>query len=328
MKAVWYEKNGAAAEVLKFGEQPKPHPRPGEVLVRLYASGVNPSDVKARAGATRKIAFPFIIPDSDGAGVIEAVGADVPKTRIGEKVWIYNAQWERAFGTSAEYVALPSRQAPKLPMGLGFQEGACLGIPVITAYRCLFAEGSPKGKSVLVTGGAGAVGHYAIQLARWAGAAHIASTVSSTEKAEHAKRAGADTVIDYRRENVAEVLLAATKGRGIDCVADVDLGANFPAYLPALATEACVSAYASMGQPMLTLPFYQIFRTNISLRPVLVYSLSHASLDRAIAGIAQWCAEAKPVFAVAETFALSDAVAAHECVEAGRKLGQVLLTME
>ncbi len=328
MKAVWYEKNGAARDVLQIGEQPKPGPAPGEVLVRLYASGLNPSDVKARSGATRKIVFPMIIPNSDGAGIIEAVGAGVDPARIGQKVWVYNAQWERALGTSAQYVAVPDVLAPALPGGLDFAQGACLGIPVLTAHRCIFAEGSPRGKAVLVTGGAGVVGHYAIQLARWAGAGLIACTVSSAEKAEHARQAGADIVIDYRRENVAEALLKATDGRGIDCVADVDLGANLPEYLPALAIEASITAYASMRQPAVTLPFYQMFRTNLSIRPALVYSLSRATLDRAIADIARWCAEGKPIFSIAERFPLAEAVAAHECVEAGTKLGHVVLTID
>jgi len=328
MKAVWYEKNGAARDVLQIGERPKPSPAAGEVLVRLHASGLNPSDVKARAGATRKIAFPFIIPNSDGAGIIEAVGEGVDPARIGQKVWVYNAQWERACGTSAEYVALPSVLAPALPAGLGFAQGACLGIPVLTAHRCVFAEGSPRGKAVLVTGGAGVVGHYAIQLARWGGARLVACTVSSAAKAEHAWLAGADIVIDYRQENVAEALLKATGGRGIDCVADVDLGANLPEYLPALATEASVTAYASMRQPAVTLPFYQMFRTNLSIRPALVYSLTRATLDRAIADIARWCAETKPIFSIAEQFSLTEAIAAHDCVEAGVKLGHVVLTIE
>ncbi|WP_430396240.1 NADPH:quinone reductase [Ferrovibrio sp.] len=328
MKAVWYDKNGAAQEVLQIGERAKPSPAAGEVLVRLFASGLNPSDVKARAGATRKIAFPFIIPNSDGAGIIEAVGAGVDRTRVGQKVWVYNAQWERAFGTSAEYVALPEVLAPALPDGLSFAQGACLGIPVLTAHRCIFAEGSPKGKAVLVTGGAGVVGHYAIQLARWGGARLVACTVSSEAKANHARMAGADIVIDYRRENVAEALLKATDGRGIDCVADVDLGANFPEYLPALATEASVTAYASMRQPAVTIPFYQVFRANLSIRPALVYSLSRTTLDHAIADIARWCAETRPAFSIAEQFPLASAIAAHECVEAGTKLGHVVLTIE
>lgn len=328
MKAIWYEKNGPARDVLQSGEQPTPQPGPGEVLVQLHASGLNPSDVKARAGSTRKITFPLIIPNSDGAGIIAAIGEGVAPSRLGQPVWVYNAQWERAFGTSAEYVALPDRLAPKLPNGLSFAQGACLGIPVLTAHRCLFADGSPKGKAVLITGGAGVVGHYAIQLARWAGARLVACTVSSLAKAEHARQAGADIAIDYRQENVAEAIRQATSGHGIDCVVDVDIGTNLPTYLPALATEASIAAYASAGQPIVSLPFYQIFRANLSIRPVLVYSLAQATLDRAIADIARWCAETKPIFSIAASFPLAEAIEAHECVEAGAKLGHVLFNIK
>lgn len=325
MKAVWYERNGAAEDVLVQGEMPNPVPAEGEVLVRLSASGVNPSDVKARSGATRKISFPRVVPGSDGAGVIEAVGPGVDPGRVGREVWVYNAQWERAFGTSAQYVAVPARMAPDLPHGIGFAAGACLGIPVMTAHRCLFADGPAKDAAVLVTGGAGVVGHYAIQLARWGGARLVAATVSGPEKAAHATAAGAHLVIDYREEDVAETLLQATGGRGVDRVIDVDLGANFGAYQRALAPHAAIASYASMTAPNVTLPFYQIFRLNLSIRPVLVYTLRQADLDRAIADIGSWCATGKPQFAIAARLPMTDAVKAHQLVESGAKLGHVIL---
>ena len=158
--------NGAAADVLKVGELPVPEPGPGEVRVRVVASGLNPTDVKARAGS-RPMGFPRIVPHQDGAGVIEEVGAGVPASRVGERVWMFIVQWQRPWGTAAEYTVVPAALAVTLPPNTGFPEGACLGIPAVTAHRCLFADGSVDGQTVLVTGGAGAVGHYAVQLAKW-----------------------------------------------------------------------------------------------------------------------------------------------------------------
>ncbi|OYW84276.1 MAG: hypothetical protein B7Z20_11135, partial [Sphingobium sp. 32-64-5] len=181
MRAVWYEAIGSAADVLRFGEMETPQPGPGEVRVRLHASGVNPSDVKTRIGARAPIAFPRVIPHSDGAGEIDAVGEGVSAARIGQRVWVWNAAWRRPFGTCAEYICLPEAQAVALPQGTSFEAGACLGIPASTACHAVFADGDVSGQTVLVTGGAGAVGHYAIQLARWGGARVIA-TVSGPEK--------------------------------------------------------------------------------------------------------------------------------------------------
>ena len=195
MQAAWYEKNGAAAEVMKVGDLPDVEPQAGEVRVRLHASAVNPSDVKARGGS-RPLRWPKLIPNSDGAGVIDKVGAGVNR-RVGERVWVFNGQWDRAFGTSAQYIALPAALAVPLPDHVSFEQGACLGIPAMTAHRALFAEGPIQDKTVLVTGGAGVVGHYAIQLAKWAGA-RVVTTVSSEAKAAHARAAAADLVIEAR----------------------------------------------------------------------------------------------------------------------------------
>ena len=189
MKAVWYERNGPAREVLQCGDLPDPVPGTGEVLVRVHASGVNPSDWKTRSGS-RPMVAPRVIPHSDGAGVIERVGPAVDPSRVGERVWIWNGQWKRPFGTAATYIALPSGQAVRLPNGTTFEAGACLGIPALTAHRAVTIDVSPQGQSILVSGGAGAVGHYAIQFAKLLGARPIIATVSSDEKAEHAKAAG------------------------------------------------------------------------------------------------------------------------------------------
>jgi NADPH2:quinone reductase len=324
MYAAWYEKNGPAAEVLQLGSLPDPLPGAGEVRVRLHASAVNPSDVKARSGS-RKIVWERIVPNSDGAGVIDRVGAGVAPARVGQRVWLYNAQWERAYGTSAQYIALPAALALPLPGDVPFEHGACLGIPAMTAHRCLYADGPLLGKTVLVTGGAGVVGHYAIQLAKWSGA-RVVATVSSPAKAAHARAAGADFVFDYRRDDVAESIRAAVGA--VDHVVDVDFGKNLPLTSQLLRPGGVIAAYASMGEPRPALPFYELFRLNPVLRPVLVYTMSDSAKAQAHADIARWLKEAKPIFAVAERFPLSEIVQAHLAVERGEKIGHVLLTID
>jgi NADPH:quinone reductase-like Zn-dependent oxidoreductase len=198
MKAAWFEEFGSAADVLILGEQPEPEPGRGEVLVRLATTGVNPSDVKKRAGA-----FPdllddgLVIPHSDGAGVIEAVGTGVDASRVGERVFVYQAQYGRRLGSAAHYVALDERRAPRLPDNASFEVGACVGIPVLTAHRCVFADGPVEGQTVLVTGGAGRVGYYAIQWARWGGARVIA-TASNAQDEALCRAMGAQDVVNHR----------------------------------------------------------------------------------------------------------------------------------
>src|SRR5438445_9487048 len=226
MKAVWYERPGAAPDVLTFGDMPTPVAGPGEVRVRLEASGVNPADVGRRAGSYRAMEFPRVIPNSDGSGIIDQVGDGVTRLHAGQRVWLFNGQRNgRAFGTAAEYIALAEQLVTPLPDDVSFAAGATLGIPCMTAWCCLFGDGTIAGQTVLVTGGAGAVGHYAVQLAKWGGARVIA-TVSSSLKAEQARIAGADYVIDYKTEDVAAKAMAFTGQRGVDRVVDVDFGGN------------------------------------------------------------------------------------------------------
>jgi NADPH2:quinone reductase len=323
--AAWYERNGAAREVLRYGEQPDPVPGKGEVRVRLRASGLNPSDVKARAGS-RPVIPPRVIPNSDGAGTVDRVGTGVPRRWLGERVWVYNGQWQRPFGTSAQYIVLPAAQAVPLPRKLSYVQGACLGIPVMTAHRCVFADGPVRGRTVLVTGGAGVVGHYAVQLARWGGARVIA-TASDEAKAGHAKKAGAHAVINYRTEDASARLRELTGGEGIDRVVDVDFGANLPAYAKALRPGAVVATYASMRVREPALPFYDLMRLNFTLRMVFVYNMAAGAKARALADIARWVAQGRPKFAIAARFALSDVAAAHELVESGDKIGHVVLDL-
>ncbi len=226
MKAVWYERTGAAPDVLTFGDVPAPMAGPGEVRVRLQASGVNPADVGRRAGSYRALEFKRVIPNSDGAGIIDQLGDGVTRLSVGQRVWLFNGQRNgRAFGTAAEYITLAEHLVTPLADNVSFAAGATLGIPCMTAWSCLFGDGPIAGQTVLVTGGAGAVGHYAVQLAKWGGARVIA-TVSSSLKAEQARLAGADLVIDYKTEDVVAKALAFTEQRGVDRVVDVDFGGN------------------------------------------------------------------------------------------------------
>ena len=326
MKAAWYERNGPAAEVLVVGEMTDPHPAAGEVRVRLHTSGVNPSDVKSRAGSTRPMAFPRQVPHSDGAGVIDEIGTGVPAARLGERVWIWNAAWQRPGGSAAEFVVLPARQAVPLPANATFEAGACLGIPAITAHRAVFADGPPTGQTVLVSGGAGVVGHYAIQLAKWAGA-QVITTVSSTEKAAHASAAGADHVIDYKREDVAERVLALTSGEGVDRIVEVEFGGNLALNLRVAKMGAVIATYGStIREPQI--PFFPLVFRNLVLRLVHMYGLPQSAKDHAARDIAAWIATGRAQFAIAARFPLDRIVDAHRTVEGGAKVGHVLLDIQ
>jgi NADPH2:quinone reductase len=321
MLAGWYERHGPARAVPRVGEQPDPLPGKGEVRVRLRASAVNPSDVKARGGS-RPVIPPRVIPDSDGAGEIDRVGPGVPKSRLRQRVWVYNGQWQRPFGTSAQYICLPAAQAISLPGRVSYAQGACLGIPVMTAHRCLFADGPIKGMTVLVAGGAGVVGHYAVQLARWAGARVIA-TVSSPEKAEHARKGGAHATINYRTEDVA-ARLADLAPQGVDRVVDVELGVNLATYEKALRPSAMIATYAAAAAQDSVLPS-RLRQRNITVRMVFVYTMPDAAKRQAIADIARWIARGRPKYAIAARFPLGEIAAAHETVESGNKIGHVIL---
>jgi NADPH2:quinone reductase len=324
MKAVWYEGFGPADEVLVHGDMAVPEPAAGEVLVRLHASGVNPSDVKLRAGARpgAVMAFPRIIPHSDGAGKIEAVGQGVDPARIGERVWIWNGQWQRAFGTAAEYIAIPSEQAVFLPDGTSFAEAACFGIPAMTAWTAVMGDGPVKGQTVLVTGGAGTVGRYAIQMARLAGA-EVITTVSGPEKAAHA--GPADHVINYREEDVAARVMEITGGRGVERIVEVDFGANAAVTEKIIAPRGTITAYASAADMTPAIPFYPLMFKNTRLWMLIVYMLDPAMRRRGEAQLTAWLEAGALNHAVAMTFPLAESAAAHGAVEAGEKLGSVVV---
>lgn len=272
MKAACYERQGAARDVLRIGELATPEPGPGEVRVRLRYSGVNPSDWKTRrGGGGRSLVASLIVPHSDGAGDIDAVGEGVPASRIGERVWLWNAQWKRAFGTAAEYIALPSSQAMPLPPGVSYQEGACLGIPALTALQAVRLARIAPGETVLVQGGAGSVGRYSIQMAKARGAIVLA-TVSSDDKAKVALAAGADHVIDYRREDLAARVSELTSNRGADAVIEVNLTRNAERYPGLVRPHGRCVVYGIEGTQA-TLPVLWMMQASIELKFFMIYDI-------------------------------------------------------
>jgi NADPH2:quinone reductase len=322
MRAAFYERNGSAREVLRVEEVETPHAGAGQVRVKLAVSGVNPSDVKSRQGLTRKIAWPRVIPHSDGAGIIDEVGAGVPQSRIGERVWVWNGQWKRPFGTAAEYIVLAAEQAVRLPDSIGFAEGACLGIPAMTAYHAVALSGAGAGSRVLVSGGAGSVSQYAIQFAKRRGA-QVLTTISSAEKAQAAREAGADHCIDYKREDVGARVRELTGGELADCVIELDLSANAKLIPAVLRPKGGVIVYGT--GPEATLPAGFCLVNSIGVQFFLVYELDTAERAAALAGIAEGFSWLK--HRVAEpVYALEDIAAAHEAVERGA-LGNVVVTI-
>jgi NADPH:quinone reductase len=325
MKAVWYERTGAAPDVLDFGDMETPLAGPGEVRVRLEASGVNPADVGRRAGSYHAPGFPRVIPNSDGAGFVDQLGDGVTRLSSGQRVWLFNGQRNgRAFGTAAEYIALAEHLVTPLPDDLPFAAGASLGIPGMTAWCSLFGDGPIAGKTVLVTGGAGAVGHYAVQLAKWGGARVIA-TVSSSFKAEQARIAGADLVIDYKTEDVAAKALAFTGGRGVDRVVDVDFGGNISTSLKLMAMNSTIAVYATNGNRNPVVPMRELMEKCIAVRALVLYALPPPLLAAAQADISKWLAAGPRVHNIAAQFALSETAQAHLAVEKGDKLGTVIV---
>jgi NADPH2:quinone reductase len=325
MKAVWYERTGAAPDVLTFGDMPTPMAGPGEVRVRLEASGVNPADVGRRAGSYRALEFSRVIPNSDGAGIVDQLGDGVTRLGVGQRVWLFNGQRNgRAFGTAAEYIALVEHLVTPLPDNVSFAAGATLGIPCMTAWSCLFGDGPIAGQTVLVTGGAGAVGHYAVQLAKWGGARVIA-TVSSAFKAEQARLAGADLVIDYKTEDVIAKTMAFTERRGVDRVVDVDFGGNIATTLKMMAMNSTIAVYATNGNRSPVVPMRELMERCVALRALVLFALPPRLLAAAQADISKWLAAGTRIHNVAAQFALSETAQAHLAVEKGSKLGTVIV---
>jgi NADPH2:quinone reductase len=328
MKAVWYERKGPAHEVLQVGEMPEPQAGPGEVRVKIAVSGLNPSDTKGRGGWRGRVNmdYPRVVPGQDGAGVIDQVGPGVDAKRIGERVWVYEAQQRgSAFGTSAEYVKVPAEQAVALPAGVGFETGAALGVPALTAHNALFKDGAIQGKTILVWGAAGAVGQAAVMFAHWAGA-RVIGVVSSPLAAEVARTSGADVVIDRARENVVERVKEATGGAGVDRVIDVWFGANVDTDFAVLKLNGVVASY-SVGGPEehMPFPFSRYMSKGITLHTIYVYGMSREAHWAAVRDTtaAMIVGAYKP--RIGARFPLAKAVDAHVAQDDGSVTGKILI---
>lgn len=327
MRAVMYEQIGTARDVLKFVDLAEPQAGPGEVRVKLVTSGINPSDVKMRNGR-RGASLPFaqIIPHSDGAGVIDQVGDGVPASRIGERVWTWNAAWGRAYGTAADYVALPSAQAVRLPQGTDFAAAACMGIPAQTAYHACALGDGVRGRSVLIAGGAGAVGHYAIQFAKRLGARQVITTVSGPDKAALARAAGADALINYREEDVEARVRELTGGQGVDRIIEINFRSNVALDFAVARPEGEIIVVGT-SQPEVPVPVPVGILKNLGVRFFMVYHLNAQDRARAVAGITDALESGTLQHNVAARFALERIVDAHELVEAGTATGNVILEL-
>lgn len=326
MKAAWYEKIGAAAEVLQVGEIENPQPNEGEVLVELKTSGVNPSDVKTRAGARGELQFPQIIPHSDGGGIITQVGQGVDQGRIGERVWIWNGAFGRAHGTCAEMIALPSDQAVSLPDETSFEAAACLGIPASTAYYGMLCDGSVENQTVLVTGGAGAVGYYGIQLAKWSGATVI-TTVSGDEKAKVASDAGADLIINYREEDVVSAIKDFTNNEGVDRILEVEFGGNLSVSEEVIKPNGTVAAYGSVAVMEPSLPFYNLMFKGVKLNTYLIYIVSESDRSMIVNGLNEAMNDGALNHIIAESYALDDIINAHQSMESNQVIGNIVINI-
>jgi NADPH2:quinone reductase len=325
MKAAWYEKFGPANEVIKVGKFEKPTPGHGEVLIRMRTSGVNPSDTKKRDGA-----FPDlldngpVIPNSDGAGIIEAVGSGVPHSRIGQRVWVYQAQFGRLHGTAAEYLAIDSHRAVVLPDNVGYEVGACLGIPAMTAHRCVFADGSVNDQTLLITGGAGRVGFYAIQWAKIGGATVI-TTASNDKARQDCIAAGADYIVNHEEPDWHEQLLKMTEGNKVDRVIDVEFGVNLPKVLDVIKVGGVIASYSSTVVPEPALPFKRMMFMDLTIRMVIVYAMPEEAKGAAIKDITETLEKNDLLHRVAARYPLDKFAEASNKIEKGGFWGCVVV---
>jgi len=324
MQAAWYEKNGPADQVLQVGQQPVPQADAGQVRVRLACSGVNPSDVKSRAGG-RPVRWNLIIPHSDGAGIIDQVGQGVDAGRVGERVWLWNAQYNRAHGTAAEYIVLPATQAVQLPENVSFEAGACLGIPALTAFRAVELAQLEAGQTVLIIGGASGVGYYAAQMAQAKGA-RVLTTVGSQTKAAFLHESGVKDTILYKEESVADRVLAMTDGAGVNAIIDMDLSTTIALVDEhVLAPHGRFVCYGSNERGIVPLNYGQWLPRSLSLHFFLVYELTQAQRLRALDGVQAMLRKGMLQHHIGPVYPLADIVLAHQAVESGRSVGNVIV---
>ena len=323
MKAVWYEANGDAADVLVHGEMPVPEPAAGEVLVRLAASGVNPSDVKARAGS-RPMGYERVIPHSDGAGTIEAVGEGVDPGLQGRRVYLRNGQWQRACGTAAQYIALDAGLVHPLPDTISFETGAALGIPALTAAYAVLKDGPVDGETVLIHGAGGTVARLAVQIAVDSGARVIATT-GDMAKSGVISSLGAEAVLDYHDPDLPAAVAAVAGAGGVGRVIDAEVGANLATSIEILRPMGTLVGYGSVLRPVTELPFLKMMFKNLTLSSILVYLVGDDEAA-AYAGVVNDMLERGVLdVPVARAFPLAETAAAHRMVEDGARHGAVIV---
>ena len=325
MRAGWYEKTGPAADVIKTGELETPEPGPGEVRVRVHASGINPSDYKRRANAKVAAEFPRVVPHSDGAGVVASLGAGVTGLREGDRVWVFNAQWKRALGTAAEYVCLPANRVQPLTANTSFVEGACLGIPAMTGYHAAHVGGLPPDATVYVPGATGRVGAYAVQFAKWRGARVIASTGGGAAQMEAIRALGADVVLDRKAADLEERILKETGGRGVDRIVEVDLPGNIGFDEKILGENGSIVSFGAAAVP--SVPVTQSGRRarNMNLHFIFVYMLREAEFAATCAGINECAGAGRLKHRVGGVFPLADLAQAHDAAEKSTGTGHFVV---
>lgn len=328
MKLVSYDRFGSAADVLRVSEIATPAPAAGEVTVRMALSGVNPSDTKSRMGppGAVKPTFDQVIPHSDGAGTIEAVGEGVDPARIGNRVWIWNGQWQRAFGTAATHITLPSEQAVSMPDSVTFETGAIMGIPGLTAAEAVFGAGDVTGQTLVISGGGGTVGYLAVQLAVWGGAKVIVTC--STRDRERVKASGAHAVLDYRAETLADDILAANDGALVDRVLEVEFGVNIDMNAAVIKPNGVIAAYGSQIEMAPTLPFRPLLFKAVTIDIILIYLLPLPQRTERIARLHAALEAGALTCPVAQIYPLAECAAAHDAVTAGGRAGAILLNCD
>jgi NADPH2:quinone reductase len=327
MKAAWYEELGAARDVLRIGEIADPVAGPGEVVIRVHVHGVNPTDCKRRSGQRGKPASPRVIPGYDAAGVIESVGAGVDPARIGQRVWAWECAHGKWDGAAAQRVRVPASRAMPLPGGASFDDGASLGVPALTACHALMLGGALEGETVIVTGAAGAVCNYAVQLAKRMGATVIGVVRGAADRAEDARRAGADHIVNTDRESLKDAALDLTGGKGARTMIDLDLGAHLDFAWRIVAQNGTIASFGSASNPKPVLDWPKFMYRNIKLCGVAIFEVPEDAKQRA-AGFVQECLEAGALWhRVDSRFALDEIAAAHERQETGRPRGKVLVDL-
>jgi NADPH2:quinone reductase len=325
MKAAWYEALGAAREVFRHGEVEDPVASPGEVVIRVHVHGVNPTDWKRRAGQRGKPPFPRVIPGYDAAGVIESVGAGVDPARIGERVWAWECAHQKWDGAAAERVRVPASRAMPLPASASFDDGASLGVPAMTACHALMLGGPLEGETVIVTGAAGAVCNYAVQLAKRMGATVIGVVRGPEDRAEDARRAGADHIVNTDTDSLREVALDLTQGKGVRTMIDVDLGAHLDFAWRIVAQNGTIASFGSASNPKPALDWPKFMYRNIKLCGVAIFEVPEEAKQRA-ARFVQESLEAGALWhRVDSRFRLAEIATAHDHQETGRPRGKVLV---